>query len=67
MAWFGGYDPDFIRKFEGYSQLSDAQIASQIVWLPLTSSYYWQVEMRSVDVQLNQDFLHQINGQQQLY
>jgi hypothetical protein len=43
MVWFGGYAPDFIRKFDGFESLSDQNIAEKISWVPLTSKYYWQI------------------------
>ena len=51
MIWFGGYDTSFIRKnFIGYSDFSTKQIHRHVVYLPLTSSYYWQVKLNGVHV-----------------
>ena len=50
MLWFGGYDADFIRNFSGYENNSDEEIATKITWIPLSSDYFWKVNMRSVSV-----------------
>jgi hypothetical protein len=41
MIWYGGYDPSFIRQFDGFTSLTDEQIDNKIAWIPLSSEYYW--------------------------
>lgn len=44
--WFGGYDIEFIRQFNGFSGYSDTQIEGLINWIPLAKgSRYWEVKL----------------------
>jgi hypothetical protein len=36
--FFGGYDKEFIREFNGFSDFDDAAIKASISWIPLAEN-----------------------------
>ena len=47
--WFGGVYLQFLRNnIPGYAYLKNQQIANKVAYMPITSTYYWQVELTSV-------------------
>jgi len=35
-VWFGGYDHDFIRKFDGFTDAKNEDIDKAIIWAPVS-------------------------------
>jgi hypothetical protein len=49
--FFGGYDRDFIRSFNGFAGYTDKQIESSINWIPLiANATQWEIALARVSL-----------------